>query len=132
MQQLDHPGFPVVACLEGGITEDGQAILVQMMLTVGGGPVQFALRLADLEKFLTFFLRMSASFGRGAPAEDRVQYQPIPISGMSAGELADGTGCVGVAVGGTELMFQMPLAQLSEFAQTLLMVGVPGDRHRMS
>jgi len=34
-------------------------------------------------------------------------------------------------VGGTELMFQMPAAALSQVAQTLLAVSVPDDRRRM-
>jgi hypothetical protein len=41
-------------------------------------------------------------------------------------------GCLGVAVGGTELMFQMPLDKLMQFAQSLLLVGAPVDHGRMS
>lgn len=104
------------------MTDDGQGVLVQL-LTISGEPIRFSLRRADLEKFLTLFLRTAANLGSSATAEDRVQYQPIPISAMSAGELSDGSGCVGVTVGSTELMFQIPLARLSEIAQTLLTVG---------
>jgi hypothetical protein len=131
MQQLNQVDFPIVAYLEGGVTDDGQAVLVQIF-TAGGEPIHFSLKLIDLEKFLTFFLRMAASLESAGPMEDRVQYQPIPISGVSAGELADGMGCLGVAIGSTELMFQMPLEKLAQFGQTLVMVGVPEDRRRMS
>jgi hypothetical protein len=41
-------------------------------------------------------------------------------------------GCLGVTVGGTELMFQMPVAALGQIAQTLLMVGASDDRRRLS
>jgi hypothetical protein len=131
MQQLDHLDFPLVACLEGGVTDDGQAVLVQI-ITSEGAPIHFCLKQIDLEKFLTFFLRIAAGLRCGEPAQDRVQYQPIPISGVSAGELADGRGCLGVVLGSTELMFQMPLEKLTDFARSLLLVGAPADRCRMS
>jgi hypothetical protein len=131
MTQPSNIEFPVVAGLEGGATDDGQFVLLQLA-TVESGPIHFSLRPADLESFVTFLLRIAARLGSGAPATDRVQYQPIPISGVSAGELADGMGCLGVTVGDTELMFQMPAAALSQVAQTLLAVGVPQDRGRMS
>jgi hypothetical protein len=49
---------------------------------------------------------MAASVHAARPVEERAQYQPIPVSGVSAGELADGMGCLGVTVGGTELMWK--------------------------
>lgn len=61
-----------------------------------------------------------------------MRYQPIPVSGVSAGELADGMGCLGVTVGGTELMVQIPLTVLSEVAQTLLLVGANEQARRPS
>jgi hypothetical protein len=131
MQQLDHVDFPIVAHLGGGVTDDGQAVLVQI-LTSDGTPIHFCLKQIDLEKFLTFFLRITAGLQGGEPVQDRTQYQPIPISGVSAGELADGMGCLGVVVGGTELMFQMPREKLTEFGQSLLLAGAAADRGRMS
>jgi hypothetical protein len=133
MPEFDHVDFPIVAYGEAGMTDDGQAVLVQLF-TLDGAALHFSVKRVDLEKFVILFLRMAANLGCGPEApEDRVQYQPIPISGMSAGELADGSGCVGVTVGSTELMFQIPLARLSELAQTLLTVGgAPHDRRRMS
>jgi hypothetical protein len=91
MKQLDHIDFPIMAYLEAGVNEDTQAVLIQIF-TVEGSPIQFSLKLIDLERFLTYFLRLAANLRGGNPTEDRVQYQPIPISGMSAGELADGIG----------------------------------------
>jgi hypothetical protein len=123
--------FPVVTDVEGGATADGQFVLLQLM-TVENGPIHFSLRPADLENFVTFVLRIAANFGCAMPTEERLQYQPIPATGVSAGELEDGMGCLGVTVGGTELMFQMPAAALSQIGQTLLMVGAPDDGRRMS
>jgi hypothetical protein len=131
MTQQDDIGFPVVTAVEGGATDNRQFVLLQLS-TVEGDPIRFSLRPADLECFLTYLLRIAANLGAGAPADNRVQYQPIPISGVSAGELADGMGCLGITVGGTELMFQMPAAALSQVAQTLLTVSAPDDRRRMS
>jgi hypothetical protein len=76
------------------------------------GSINFGLRLADMESFITFLLQMAASTKQPNPTEDRVRYQPIPISGISAGALADGMGCLGVTIGGTELMFQVPTAAI--------------------
>src|SRR5215470_18065436 len=118
-----EPDFPTVLMVEGGMAEDHEHVLLQL-LTVERGPIQFSLRLADLESFVTFLLRMAASARAAATVEDRRAYEPIPISGVSAGELADGMGCLGVTVGGTELMFQIPTAAIGEVARTLMMVGV--------
>jgi hypothetical protein len=126
----DGVEFPTVDLIEGGMTADGRALLLQLS-TVDRGPVQISLRVADLENFVTFLLRMAAHSAAPAPSEDRVQYQPIPVSGVSAGELADGMGCIGVTVGSTELMFQIPVTAMSELAHTLLMVGTP-DPSRLS
>jgi hypothetical protein len=130
MPELAHVDFPTAVYLEGGVTDDGQAVLVRLF-TADKVPIQFSVKNIDLEDLLTFFLRMASSVAHGT-AEDRVQYQPIPISAVSAGELADGSGCLGVTLGSTELMFQMPLAQMSQLAQNLLIVGTPNDRSRMS
>src|SRR5207245_886517 len=110
------------ALVEGGLTSDGQQVLLQLM-TVEDGPIHFGLQLADIESFIIFLLQMAASSGLPQCATDRVRYQPIPISGISAGELADGMGCLGVTIGGTELMFEIPAAAISEVARTLMMVG---------
>ena len=123
--------FPMVALVEGGLTSDGQQVLLQLM-TVEDGPIQFGLRLADMESFITFLLQMAASVGLPQRTEDRVRYQPIPITGVSAGELADGMGCLGVTIGGTELMFQIPAAAIGEVARTLMMVGVDERTQRPS
>ena len=86
--------FPMVALVEGGVTTDGEQVLLQLM-TVEDGPINFGLRLADMESFVTFLLQMAASANQPSPSEDRVRYQPIPISGISAGALADGHGLPG-------------------------------------
>ena len=127
----DTVAFPMVALVEGGLTSDGKQVLLQRM-TVEDGPIHFGLRLSDMESFITFLLQMAASVGVQQPVEDRVRYQPIPISGISAGELADGAGCLGVTIGGTELMFQIPAAAISEVARTLMMVGVDERSQRPS
>jgi hypothetical protein len=121
--------FPMVALVEGGVTTDGEQVLLQLM-TVEDGPINFGLRLADMESFVTFLLQMAASAKQPSPTEDRVRYQPIPISGISAGALADGMGCLGI--GGTELMFQVPTAAISEVARTLLLVGADEQSQRPS
>jgi hypothetical protein len=121
----DSLEFPVV---EGGITDDGQAVVLKLS-TVENESIHFCLRHCDLEAFVTYLLCMAASRRDAVPREDRVRYQPIPATGICAGELADGMGCLGVTIGSTELMFQLPLAAVSKVAQTLLMVGASdGDR----
>jgi len=106
-------------------------VLLQL-LTVEDGPIHFSLRLSDMESFVTFLLQMVASVGLPDRTEDRIRYQPIPISGVGAGELADGMGCLGVTVGGTELMFQIPTKAISEVARTLMLVGVDERSQRPS
>ena len=44
-------------------------------------------------------------------------------NGMCAGAETRAHHCLGVTIGGTELVFQIPTAALSEVAHTLLMVG---------
>jgi hypothetical protein len=46
--------------------------------------------------------------------------------------LADGMGCLGVTIGRTELMFQVPTAAISEVARTLLLVGADEHSQRPS
>jgi hypothetical protein len=129
--QTETIEFPAVAAVEGGIADDGQQLLIQLT-TVDRNPIHFSLRLSDMESFVTFLLRTVGSASAPKQTEDRVQYQPIPISGVSAGELADGMGCLGITIGGTELMFQIPVAAISEVARTLMLVGIPGNSQRPS
>jgi hypothetical protein len=129
--QQDGLDIPIVEFVEGGMTHDGQGVLLRLS-TGDREPINFCLRHSDLEAFVTFLLCMAANVKGAAPNEDRARYQPIPVSGVSAGELADGMGCLGVTIGGTELMFQLPTAALSQVAQTLLLVGVPEDHGVLS
>ena len=129
--QTETIEFPAVAAVEGGITNDGQQILLQLT-TVDRNPIHFSLRLTDMESFVTFLLRTAGNTRAPQQSEVRVQYQPIPISGVSAGELADGMGCLGITIGGTELMFQIPVAAISEVARTLMLVGIPENSQRPS
>jgi hypothetical protein len=120
--------FPVIEGVEGGISDDGQAVLLKLS-TVENAAIHFCPRHCDLEAFVTYLLCMAARNRDAAARPDRVRYQPIPASGICAGELADGMGCLGVTVGSTELMFQLPIAAVSKVAQTLLLVGAAdGDR----
>ena len=114
--------FPVIECVEGGMSSDGQAVLLKLS-TVENEAIHICLRQEDLEAFVTYLLCMAASRKGVAPRTDRVRYQPIPASGICAGELADGMGCLGVTVGTTELMFQLPIAAVSKVAETLMLVG---------
>lgn len=114
--------FPVVEGVEGGLSSDGQVVLLKLS-TVENERIHFCLRSADLEAFVTYLLCMAASRRSEVPRTDRVCYQPIPASGVSAGELADGMGCLGVTIGVTELMFQLPIEAVSKIAQTLMLVG---------
>jgi hypothetical protein len=120
--------FPVVDGVEGGMSDDGQAVLLKLS-TVDKASIHFCLRHCDIEAFVTYLLCMAASRKGAAPRENRVRYQPIPASGVCAGELADGMGCLGITIGSTELMFQLPIDAVSKVAQTLLLVGASdGDR----
>lgn len=122
---MRHGGidFPTVEFVEGSVSADGETVLLQ--LSSGQGSIHFSLRAADLEPFLTFILRMAASRRVPVPSLDRSQYEPIPLSALSAGELEDGTCGLGVTIGGTELMFQIPAKILAEVGQTLMLVGMP-------
>jgi hypothetical protein len=82
MMPRETIAFPMVALVEGGVTTDGEQVLLQLM-TVEDGPINFRLRLSDMESFVTFLLQMAASAKQPSPTEDRVRYQPIPISGIS-------------------------------------------------
>jgi hypothetical protein len=124
----DSLEFPVIEGVEGGLSDDGQAVLLKLS-TVENDSIHFCLRQSDLEAFMTYLLCMAAGNRDAAPRPDRVRYQPIPASGVCAGELADGMGCLGVTVGSTELMFQLPIDAVFKVAQTLLLVGATdGDR----
>src|SRR6202011_5753787 len=100
--------------------------------TVENVAIHFCLRHSDLEAFVTYLLCMAAGNRDTAPRPDRVRYQPIPASGVCAGELADGMGCMGITVGSTELMFQLPIDAVSKVAQTLLLVGAPDGGRALS
>jgi hypothetical protein len=127
----DSLEFPVIDAVEGGISDDGQAVLLRLS-TVENAQIYFCLRHADLEAFVTYLLCMAANSAGGPPREDRLRYQPIPASGISAGELADGMGCLGVTVGSTELMFRLPIDAVAKVAQTLLLVGAPDEDRALS
>ncbi|HEY6254368.1 MAG TPA: hypothetical protein VIY51_01100 [Xanthobacteraceae bacterium] len=123
--------FPVIEGVEGGMSDDGQAVLLKLS-TVEHAEIHFCLRHCDLEAFVTYLLCMAANGLAAPPREDRVRYQPIPASGVSAGELADGMGCLGVTVGSTELMFRLPIEAVSKVAQTLLLVGASDGERALS
>jgi hypothetical protein len=127
----DSLEFPVIDAVEGGISDDGQAVLLRLS-TVENAQIYFCLRHADLEAFVTYLLCMAANSAGEPPREDRLRYQPIPASGISAGELADGMGCLGVTVGSTELMFRLPIDAVAKVAQTLLLVGAPDEDRALS
>jgi hypothetical protein len=114
--------FPVIEGVEGGLSDDGQAVLLKLT-TVEDAAIHLCLRHCDLEAFVTYLLCMASSRRDAVPRAERVRYQPIPVSGICAGELADGMGCLGVTVGSTELMFQLPIAAVSKVAETLMLVG---------
>jgi hypothetical protein len=125
VMQQDGIDFPTVEFVEGGMSSDGEAVLLQ--LWSAGQPIHFSLRAADLEPFVTFILQMAASTPVPSLTQDRSQYQPIPLSALSAGELEDGSCGLGVTIGGTELMFQIPAKVLSEVGQTLMLVGAADE-----
>jgi hypothetical protein len=123
--------FPVIEGVEGGLSDEGQAVLLKLT-TVDNAAIHFCLRHCDLEAFVTYLLCMASSRRDAAPRQDRVRYQPIPASGICAGELADGMGCLGVTVGSTELMFQLPIAAVSKVAETLMLVGASNGERALS
>ena len=127
----DSVEFPVIDGVEGGISDDGQAVLLRLS-TVENVQIHFCLRHADLEAFVTYLLCMAASRAGEPPRDDRMRYQPIPASGISAGELADGMGCLGVTIGSTELMFRLPIDAVAKVAHTLLLVGAPDGKRAVS
>lgn len=123
--------FPVIEGVEGGLSGDGEAVLLKL-LTVGNEQIHLCLRSTDLEAFVTYLLCVASGRRGEAPRAERVRYQPIPASGISAGELADGMGCLGVTVGTTELMFQLPIDAVSKIAETLMLVGATDGNRAVS
>ena len=114
--------FPIVSYAEGTLSEDGLAVLCKMQ-TVGHGPMHLGLRIVDVHDFVTLLLRLVGQSPVGSAVQSVCQ--PIPVSGISAGELEDGNGCLGVTIGGRELVFEMPTSALSEIGRTLLMAAAP-------
>jgi hypothetical protein len=123
--------FPIIEGVEGGLSEDGQAVLLKLT-TAEDAAIHFCLRHSDLEAFVTYLLCMASSRKDAGPRTERVRYQPIPASGICAGELADGMGCLGVTVGSTELMFQLPISAVSKVAETLMLVGATDGERALS
>src|ERR1700730_4729477 len=97
----DSLEFPVIEGVEGGISDDGQAVLLKLS-TVENVSIRFCLRHSDLEAFVTYLLCMAANKRDAAPREERVRYQPIPASGVRAREVADGLWCLCITVGGPD------------------------------
>jgi hypothetical protein len=114
--------FPVVSYAEGTLSEDGLAVLCKMQ-TVGHGPMHLGLRIVDVHDFVTLLLRLVGQSSVGSAVQSVCQ--PIPVSGISVGELDDGNGCLGVTVGGRELVFEMPTSAISEIGRTLLTASAP-------
>jgi len=113
--------FPPIAFFEACVSGDGQRLLLRLV-PAEGGPIHGSFPVSDIENVVTMLLSIAGTSAVREPQADRVRYYPIPISGLAAGELADGTGCLRVTVGNTELMFQIPVGAISEAAQTLLLV----------
>jgi hypothetical protein len=120
---------PVVSYAEGTRSEDGLAVLCKMQ-TVGHGPMHLGLRIVDVHDFVTLLLRLVGQSSVGSAVQSVCQ--PIPVSGISAGELEDGNGCLGVTVGGRELTFEMPNSALSEIGRTLLTASAPQTQRMVS
>jgi hypothetical protein len=118
----DEIVFPVVSHAEGTLSEDGLAVLCKMQ-TVGHGPMHLGLRIVDVHDFVTLLLRLVGQSSVGSAGQSVCQ--PIRVSGISAGELEDGNGCLGVTVGGRELVFEMPTSAISEIGRTLLTASTP-------
>ena len=52
--------FPVIEGVEGGLSDDGQAVLLKLT-TVEDAAIHFCLRHSDLEAFVTYLLCMASS-----------------------------------------------------------------------
>jgi hypothetical protein len=118
----DEIVFPVASYAEGSISEDGLAVLCQMQ-TVAHGAMHLGLRVIDVHDFVSFLLRLVGQSSVG-PAVQSV-CRPIPVSGISAGELDHGNGCLVVKVGGRELVFDIPASAMSEIGRTQLTAAAP-------
>ncbi len=120
--------FPVIEGVEGGLSDDGQAVLLKLSTVenASNSILPAALRSRGLSHLS--FVHGGEPEGCGAAGGPRA-LSPDPGLGVSAGELADGMGCLGITIGSTELMFQLPIDAVSKVAQTLLLVGTTdGDR----
>jgi len=118
--------FPVIAHVEGALSADGRALLLKLQ-TIDHGPVRFGLKVGDVHDFVTFLLRL-VSQAEALNPPSRPVYQPIPASGISAGALEDGNGCLGITIGSGELVFEMPTTAMSEIGRTLMAASAPPHR----
>ena len=112
----DSLEFPVVEGVEGGISDDGQAVLLKLT-TVENAAIHFCLRHSDLEAFVTYLLCMAASRRDAAPRGIGCGINRSGFRGVC--RRARGRhGMLGMTVGSTELMFQLPIAAVSKVAET--------------
>ena len=114
--------FPVVTYAEGAVSDDGGIVLCKVQ-TVAQSPLHFGIKREDLHDFVSFLLRLVANAG-GASLPGRPVYQTIPVTAASVGELEDGNSCLGVTVGGRDLMFEIPSSALSEMGRLLMAASV--------
>lgn len=119
--------FPVVTYAEGAVSDDGGVVLCKVQ-TVADGPLLFGIKREDLHDFVCFLLRLVATAG-GPSLPRRAVYQTIPVTAASVGELEDGNSCLGITVGGRDLMFEIPASALSEMGR-LLMAAAVAQPHR--
>jgi hypothetical protein len=82
--------FPVVRQADGGPSPDGKSLLVEAV-TTGGGILQFAITLSDVQHFVAFLLisvgKISlkhAQEGSSSNVED-AESLPIPVTAVTIG-----------------------------------------------
>jgi hypothetical protein len=127
------PVFSIIHTLQGGPSEDGNALLVEGA-TFDDKLVRFAIPIDNVQHFIAFLLiwvgKISAAPESRLETDDteRTGSLPIPATSISIGEPHGDEGYLGVAVGRAELMFSVPASALVSVGQTFLLAGtMPGS-----
>jgi hypothetical protein len=126
--------FILVSHAQGGLAADGRHLLVEAT-TVGRGCVRPALRLADMQHFVTLLLQVLSQAAQpsqpdGPGGGRAASRQPVRLSAIEIGQFDDGAGFLTVTVGPTSLTFEIPSVSIERLGSVLLAARAETDRRR--
>jgi hypothetical protein len=127
------PVFSIIHTLQGGPSEDGNALLVEAA-TFDDKLVRFAIPIDNVQHFIAFLLIWVGKISAAQDSQVKTDGMegavslPIPATSISIGEPHGDEGYLGISVGRAELMFSVPASALVSVGQTLLLAGaMPGS-----